>query len=52
MQITPLNRYKQIQPEERVGLTSLHVHNFTVREIARTLGRAPSTITRAGAEPQ
>jgi len=46
MQITPLNRYKQIQPEERVTLASLHVQNFTVREIARTLGRAPSTITR------
>ncbi len=46
MQITPLNRYKQIQPEERVTLASLHVMNFTAREIARTLGRAPSTITR------
>ena len=46
MQITPLKHYKQIQPEERVTLASLHFQKFTVREIARTLGRAPSTITR------
>ena len=46
MQITPLKHYKQIQPEERVTLASLHFQKFTVQEIARTLGRAPSTITR------
>jgi len=46
MQITPLNRYKQIQPEERVTLASLHFQNFTVCEIARKLGHAPSTITK------
>ena len=46
MQITPLKHYKQIQPEERVTLASLHFQKFTVSEIARTLGRAPSTITR------
>jgi IS30 family transposase len=46
MQITPLKHYKQIQPEERVTLASLHFQNFTVRDIARTLGRGPSTITR------
>jgi IS30 family transposase len=46
MQITPFKHYKQLQPEERVTLASLHFQKFTVREIARTLGRAPSTITR------
>ena len=46
MQITPFKHYKQIQPEERVTLASLHFQKFTVREIARTLGRSPSTITR------
>ena len=45
MQISPLNDYKHIQPEERVTLASLHFQKFTVREIARTLGRAPSPIT-------
>jgi IS30 family transposase len=47
MQITPLNRYKQIKPEERVTLVSLHFLNFTVRDITLKLGRASSTITRA-----
>ena len=46
MQITPLKHYKQIQPKEHETLASLHFQKFTVREIALTLRRAPSTITR------
>jgi IS30 family transposase len=46
MQITTSKHYQQVQPEERVTLAYLHFQKFTVREIARTLGRSPSTVSR------
>jgi IS30 family transposase len=46
MQITPFKHCQQIQPEKRVTLATLHFQNFTVRKIARTLGRSRSPIGR------
>jgi hypothetical protein len=46
MQITPLNHYKQIQPEKRVTFASLHFQKFTVHAMARTIGRGTSTINK------
>jgi IS30 family transposase len=46
MQSTPSKHYQQIQPVESVSLASLHFQSFTVREIARTLWRSPSTVSR------
>ena len=38
--------YRQLQPEDRVTLASLKQQNYSVREIARVLGRSASTISR------
>ena len=38
--------YTQLQPEERVTLASLHQQAFSVRAMAETLQRSPSTISR------
>jgi IS30 family transposase len=46
MLIIPAKHYRQIQSEERFALASIHFQKFIVREIARTLGRALSTINR------
>jgi transposase, IS30 family len=45
MQATPKS-YQQLQPEDRMTLASLRQQNFSLRAIARVLGRAPSTISR------
>ncbi|CQR42491.1 MULTISPECIES: IS30 family transposase [Thiomonas] len=38
--------YRQLQPEERMTMASLMQQGCSVRAMARTLGRAPSTISR------
>ncbi|MCF7969364.1 MAG: helix-turn-helix domain-containing protein [Methylococcaceae bacterium] len=38
--------YTQLQPEERVTLASLHQQAYSVRSMAETLKRSPSTISR------
>lgn len=38
--------YSQLQPEERVTLASLKQQNYSVRAMARVLGRPASTISR------
>ena len=38
--------YRQLQPEDRVTLASLVQQKYSIREIARVLERAPSTISR------
>lgn len=43
---SPAHRYRQLQPEDRITLASLCQQGFSVREIARTLCRAPSTVSR------
>ena len=44
MPSTPSKRYQQLQPEDRVTLASLLQQKYSVRAIARVLGRSPSTI--------
>ncbi len=46
MQITRLNHYNQIQLEDSGSLVILHFQYFNLREIARTLWRMPTNITR------
>jgi len=43
---TPPRTYKQLQPEDRVILSSLKQRNYSIRAIARELGRTASTISR------
>lgn len=38
--------YKQLSQQERYQIFSLHKENFSIRHIARHLGRSPSTISR------
>src|SRR5574343_1911987 len=38
--------YQQLQPEDRVTVASLLQQHFSIRDIARLLARAPSTISR------
>lgn len=38
--------YQQLQPEDRITLATMRQRGFSVRAIARTLERAPSTIAR------
>lgn len=38
--------YSQLQPEERVTLASLKQQNYSIRAMARVLGRPASTISR------
>jgi IS30 family transposase len=38
--------YRQLTSEERYALSTLRKQGYTMREIARALGRAPSTISR------
>lgn len=38
--------YKQLRPEERMAIASLRLQSVGIREIARTLGRTASTISR------
>jgi IS30 family transposase len=42
----PPRTYKQLQPEDRMTLASLKQQNYSVRAIARELGRSASTISR------
>lgn len=46
MQSSPLKRYQQLQPEDRGTLASLVRQNLGVREIALTMGRSASIISR------
>lgn len=39
-------QYKHLQPEERMTLASLHQQSYSVRAIAKLLGRSASTIGR------
>jgi IS30 family transposase len=39
-------RYEQLGHDERVALAGLRLQNLSIRAIAHTLGRAPSTISR------
>lgn len=41
-----MRTYRQLTSEERYALSTLRKQGFTVRGIARALGRAPSTISR------
>lgn len=41
-----MRTYRQLTSEERYALSTLRNQGFTVRGIARALGRAPSTISR------
>ena len=43
---TSSSRYQHLQPEDRVTIASLRQQNFSIREIASQLGRAPATISR------
>jgi IS30 family transposase len=38
--------YQQLQPEDRITIATMRQRGFSVRAIARTLERAPSTIAR------
>lgn len=38
--------YRQLQPEDRVTLASLHQQGLGIRAIARVLGRSPATVSR------
>jgi IS30 family transposase len=38
--------YQQLQPEDRVTISSLKQQNVSIRDIARVLQRSPSTISR------
>ena len=38
--------YQQLQPEDRITIASMRQRGISVRAIARTLERAPSTIAR------
>jgi IS30 family transposase len=38
--------YQQLQPEDRITIATIRQRGFSVRAIARTLERAPSTIAR------
>lgn len=38
--------YQQLQPEDRITIATMRQRSFSVRAIARTLERAPSTIAR------
>jgi IS30 family transposase len=46
MQSTHSQRYRQLQPEDRVTLASLAQQKYSVRAMAQVLGRSPSTISR------
>lgn len=39
-------QYKQLQPEERITLASLHQQGWSQRAMAALMGRSPSTISR------
>lgn len=39
-------KYKQLQPEDRMTIASLKQQNYSVGEIARVLGRSTSTVSR------
>jgi IS30 family transposase len=39
-------QYRQLQPEDRMTMASMRQQGRSVRAMARTLGRSPSTITR------
>jgi IS30 family transposase len=39
-------RYQQLQPEDRVTIASMCQRGCSVRAMARTLQRVPSTVTR------
>jgi IS30 family transposase len=43
---TPLRKYRQLQPEDRVTRASLVPQKIGVRAMAQVLGRSPSTISR------
>ena len=45
MEITSRS-YKQLQPEDRVTMASMLQGKSGIREMARALGRSPSTISR------
>ena len=38
--------YQQLQPEDRMTIASMHQQDCSVRAMARTLQRSPSTISR------
>ncbi|WP_144029453.1 helix-turn-helix domain-containing protein, partial [Caballeronia sordidicola] len=38
--------YRQLQPEERLTIASLHLQGMSMRTIARILGRSAGTISR------
>ena len=40
------SRYEQLQPEDRMTIASMRQQGQSVRAMARTLGRSPSTISR------
>ena len=44
--MTRSSSYQQLQPEERLTIASLLQQQRSIREIARTLDRSPSTISR------
>src|ERR1700754_4869016 len=39
-------QYKQLQPEERLTIASLHLQGSSIRAMARILGRSPATVSR------
>ena len=39
-------KYEQLKPEERVALAAMKLQGSGVREMARALGRSPSTVSR------
>ena len=39
-------RYKQLQAEERMTLSSLHQQGWSLRAMGRLMGRSPSTLCR------
>lgn len=45
MQTSP-RRYQQLQPEDRVTMTSLLQQNHSLRDIAVAFNRSPNTISR------
>ena len=42
----PMSRYSHLTIEERKSIAQFHYQELTIREIARRLGRSPSTISR------
>ena len=39
-------QYRQLQPEDRMTMTSMKQQGLTARAMVRALSRSPSTITR------